>query len=281
MRGLAEIEQQLPDEYLNGIKDELRAKITDITLATQVLREAGVHLAHVGELKGTYTLWGSGVDRAVQQGVLKKVLERARKALSGGMDSGSPDATCLATLISQYNHRVIVATAGGGQDLARQLAKLDQQDEPRRLRETAVKIRDAVSQIRQRLDDEEQFKILPLQPGEYAGPSPSQRRERLARKCYQVIVAADQVARLCRILSDDDSDDNDEETEDEGWDPVAVDPVVQMMREQYAHRELGPAKLRLAARVRRLLRNFRAIPLESGSDTLEGGSGALESGSET
>jgi hypothetical protein len=272
MSELAEIEQQLPDEYLNDVKDELRAKITDITLATQILREASVQLAHVAEQKGTYTLWGSGVDRAVQQGVLKKVLERARKALSGGMDSGSPDATCLAELIIQYNQRVIVATAGGGQDLARQLAKLDQQDEPMRLHEAAVKIRDAVSQIRQRLDDEEQFKILPLQPGVDAGPSPGQRRERLARKCYQVIVAADQVARLCRILSDGDTNGNDEETEDGGWDLVAVDPVVQMMREQYAHRELGPAKLRLAGRVRRLLRDFRAIPLESGSGTLESSS---------
>ena len=258
-----EIDQKLPTDYVNNAKDELR-KVNDIELARQILDEAGVDLTHVSG-NNPYTFWGNGIAQARRQGTFKRVLERARHVVStAAVDGGTVSANCLAKLITEYNQAVISAAAENGRSLSSQLAELDRCGEPGDLRRIAIEIRRRTSEIRQRLDDDEQFKVLPLQTEEYTGPSPDQRRERLTKKCYRVIVAADQVSRLARLLSY--GNDQESGDEDEDWDVVAVDPVFAMMREQYAQREINDCKLRLAARVRRLLRDLRTIPLESKSE---------------
>jgi hypothetical protein len=93
-------------------------------------------------------------------------------------------------------------------------------------------------------------------PGVHSGPSPDQVRERLAQKCYRVIVASDQILRISRLLPSGSGDDED-------WSMVTRDPMIQVMREQYAEREIGKYKLMLAAHVRHLLSDLRTIPLES------------------
>jgi hypothetical protein len=249
-----EIVPRLPLDYVNLVKDELR-KIDDIEYAKQILGEAGVELRHVsGSTAQLY--WGNGIEQAKRQDVVKKVLERANKIVASGSGGNAPNGINLARLIKEYNHAIISLAAEDEHPLAEMLANLDQRGEPRELHETAVIIRQKASQMRQRLDDDEQYRILPLQSEEFGGPSPDQVRERLAQKCYRVIVAADQVSRISRLLPSADG-------EDETWSMVTRDPMLQMMREQYAEREIGKSKSTLAAHVRGLLRDLRTIPLES------------------
>jgi hypothetical protein len=241
-----EICTKLPLDYVNAVKDELR-KINDVESAKQILGEAGVELGHVsGATAQLY--WGSGIEQAKRQDVVKKVLDRANKI------SVSDPGSNLAKLIKEYNHAVISAAAEDGHDLKGLLAILDEREEPRKLHEIAERIRQMASQMRQRLDDDEQFRILPFQSEEFGGPSPDQVRERLTEKCYNVIVAADQVLRISRLLPSG--------SDDESWSIVTGDPMLQAMREQYAAREINKFKLTLVGHVRRLLRDLRTIPLE-------------------
>jgi hypothetical protein len=69
-------------------------------------------------------------------------------------------------------------------------------------------------------------------------------------------VASDQILRISRLLPSGSGDDED-------WSMVTRDPMIQVMREQYAEREIGKYKLMLAAHVRHLLSDLRTIPLES------------------
>jgi hypothetical protein len=267
MTDLDKLDQRLPIDFINSVKDELR-KIDDIESARQVLSEAGVELKHVSG-KTPQIYWGNGIDQAIRQDVLKKVLERAMLFVGGSTSEEAPDSkSCLAKLIKEYDQEyiraVISVAAEGARKLVQLLADLDQHGDPEHLRHIAIRTRMVTSEIRQRLDDDEQFKVLLVQSEKYSGPSPDKQRETLAKKCYQIIVAADHVSRLSQILSAGNGEEEDgDEDESEDWGVVAVDPVLQMMREQHAQRGINDCKLVLAARLRRLLRDLRIASLES------------------
>ena len=267
MTDLDKLDQRLPLDFINSVKDELR-KIDDTESARQVLREAGVELQHVSG-KTPQIYWGNGIDQAISRGVLKKVLERAILFVGDNASEQPPDSTsCLAKLIKEYDQQcmraVISVATEDARELVKLLADLDQHGDPENLRHIAIHIRRVVSEIRQRLDNDEQFKVLLFQSEKYSGPSPDQQRMRLAKKCYQIIVAADHVSRLAQILSDGNGEEEDADNdESEEWDLIAVNRVLQMMREQHAQREINDSKLVLATRLRRLLRDLWTVSLES------------------
>jgi hypothetical protein len=239
----------LPLEYINEVKDLLRK--LDGKYARSIFGESGVDLAHVSGDE-PYLYWGSGVNRAVSQGILGVVLDKARNVAPSALKPN------MAQLIAGYNHAVISAAAAEHGRLGRLLDELDGKSSAVELALIARRIRDATSEIRQRLDSVRDFKVLPLQTERSDGPSPEERRERLVGYCYRVIVAADQVIRLSRILSPDNDDWGDEDSDD----TEPADPSLQILREQYAHRGLSQSKVLMARQTRRLLRDLRTLPLE-------------------
>lgn len=264
MIGPGKLDKSLSLDFVNSVKDELRSRIKEIDSARQVLDEAGVELGHVsGQTPQSY--WGSGVNQAIRQGVLKSVLKRAAQSVgaSDGEISGTEDS--LAKLLKEYDHEyinaVVFAATRDGRDLLTFLVELEQHGDPDNLRGIAIRIRKTASEVRQRLDDEEQFRALAFERDKNDSTSADHRRERLTKRCYRIIVAADYVSRLSQILSRDggENEDDDDENEGEEWGVVAVSPMLQMMREQHAQLELNESKLTLAWRIRRLLRDLRLV----------------------
>ncbi len=253
-----EVAPKLPLDYVNAVKDELR-KIDDIEYAKQILGEAGVELRHIsGTTAQLY--WGNGIEQAKRQDAVRKVLERANNFVLSGSGGSAANSINLAGLIKEYDHAIISVAAGDGKSLRELLGSLDQKGDRPEPREIAISIRQTVSKMRQRLDDDEQYKILHLQSEEYSGPPPGQVRERLAEKCYRVIVAADQVWRISGLLPSSSGDP-------ENLSMVSGDPMIQTMREQYAEREIGKCKFTLATNIRHLLRDLRTIPLDGKQET--------------
>lgn len=254
-----EVAPKLPHDDVNAVKDELR-KIGDIEYAKQILGEADVELRHIsGSTAQLY--WGNGIEQAMRQDVVRKVLERANNFVLSGSGDSAANGINLAWLIKEYDNAIISVAAGDWKSLRELLGNLDQKgDRPEQLREIAISIRQAVSKMRQRLDDDEQYRILQLQSEEYGGPSPGQIRERLVEKCYRVIVTADQVARISGLLPSSSGDPGNLGT-------ASGDPMIHAMREQYAEREIGKCKFTLATNIRRLLRDLRTIPLDGKQET--------------
>jgi hypothetical protein len=267
MTSPGEMDQRLSIDFVNSVRDGLR-KIKDTETAWQVLEEAGVDLEHVSKTN-PYLLWGNGVRQAIRQGILKQVIERAIPVAGDGAGGEDPEnKNSLTNLLKEYNQEykrvVIAAVTEDGRDLHNLLVELEQHWDPGHLHGISVKVNQAASRIRQRLDDDEQFKALPLESGTYGGPSLRQQRERLVKRCYRVMEAANRVSRHSRVLSlGENEDEFGDESEDETWGRVAVDEMLQIMREQQAHRGIDEWKKTLAARMRRLLRDLRVTPLES------------------
>lgn len=272
MSGPGELDKRLSLDFVNSVKDELR-KIEEIEAARQILGEGGVELKHVsGQTPQSY--WGNGVNQAIRRGVLKSVLERAVRFVGSSASDEAPDnENSLAKLLKDYDHEyinaVVFAATQDGRDLIGLLVNLEQHGDPENLRGIAIRIRKTASEVRQRLDDEKQFKALAIEQHKNDSTSADRHRERLAKRCYRIIVAADHVSRLSQILSfgSGEDEDDDDENEREGWGVVAVNPMLQMMREQHAQLELNETKLTLAWRIRGLLRDLRVVWPESHPET--------------
>jgi hypothetical protein len=242
-------EHGLPENYFNDVKDALR-EITDMDYVRAILGDAGVDLKHVSG-KDPYLYWGSGINRAIDQRILGRVLEQAKKVTTGDLHGR------IADLAARYNQAIISATVAQQRGVGELVDKLDDKSTPAELAQIAKRFRRIVSEIRRTLDSDEQFRGLPLQSEKADGPSPEQRRERLVKHCYRIMVAADQLVRYVDMIvaSEDWADEGNE-------DNLSADPALRLMREQYAQRGLNQSKITMARQARRLLQDLRTLPLE-------------------
>jgi hypothetical protein len=236
----------LPNEYITEVGRWLGESFTNPADIETILKGTGVAMGKIDLRSNAEICWNSAVGRVTLEGRFNLLLNQLTHATAG---------TELATKVQEfsikYDKLILAGFTQGIDKLQKALDEIVRTDEPQKLAKLSGETRERVTEIRSQIDNDAHWLKVPfVTSGYYA----EDIRGELSSGCLQVVAAADGLIYETRILAR--IADNS----------LTEDPEAVVRRERQQLRSITQAKITLAEKGRRFIKEIHAAtPLKLSS----------------